>query len=363
MYFEMSPICTVQSIFFICILMCFDLMHLVFAVNRYPPPSHSTPTYQNYKRNNQYESSQSLPIHRDYDEPALPALDYDHNQDVPRRPISNENLANRNRNTVDDHSAIVSGTSNSDDHIDPALTDPDSFQSQRHRSTTLDRHTEALRNDYSRPLTKYRLPIAPPAPYPYAPVPIPMPSYSPPAPSSSQLASSSYASSYENRGYGPSSGYHQHYPLNMYSAHAYPAIDFTSSYSPSSYHHHQHNQHQQLIQQQQLQSAISSLIARNSFLGFIDPIILLAIIAVPVIAMLGFGSLIMPFIPVIIYVLNIFFPVAGSGRKRTRRHLPITTLSSLLPVTMDSLDIDQLQRSKTDRLYQQLRNATTKFAS
>ena len=67
----------------------------------------------------------------------------------------------------------------------------------------------------------------------------------------------------------------------------------------------------------QLHNALNSMMNRNSFLGFVDPLIIVAIIAIPVIAMLGFSSVIMPFIPVIIYVLNIFFPIGTSaGRKK-----------------------------------------------
>ena len=38
----------------------------------------------------------------------------------------------------------------------------------------------------------------------------------------------------------------------------------------------------------QLQHALSNMMNRNSFLGFVDPLIIVAIIAIPVIAMLGF---------------------------------------------------------------------------
>ena len=38
----------------------------------------------------------------------------------------------------------------------------------------------------------------------------------------------------------------------------------------------------------QLQHALNNMMNRNSFLGFVDPLIIVAIIAIPVIAMLGF---------------------------------------------------------------------------
>lgn len=58
------------------------------------------------------------------------------------------------------------------------------------------------------------------------------------------------------------------------------------------------------------------------FIGYVDPLIVIAIIALPVLGTLGVTSLLMPLIPIAIYLLNLFFP-AGSGRKRRRRrHSP-----------------------------------------
>lgn len=105
----------------------------------------------------------------------------------------------------------------------------------------------------------------------------------------------------------------------------------------------------------QLQHALSNMMNRNSFLGFVDPLIIIAFIAIPVIAMLGFSSVIMPFIPVIIYVLNIFFPVsAASGRKRKRRKRSTTmvddfcTLFNLMN-SLNQLDSDKFLNIKTGR--------------
>jgi hypothetical protein len=293
--------------------------------------------------NNYHE--QSPPINRDYDEPPLPNHDYDH-RDVLRRQPTNGPLPDRDRYPPHNHANQLDDTAPpappiGEDSAGTSLPSNDAYHS-RHRPSDL--HKEALRHDYARPSAEHRMPpvsVPPPAPYPYAPVPMPM---------------SSYSSSYEPRSYGSTSGH----SMNSYSPYEYPPMSsMTANPYPYSHpmhafsHHQQHQQHQQ--QQQQLQNALSSLVARNSFLGFIDPIIVLAIVAVPVITMLGLGSLIMPFIPVIIYVLNIFFPVGGSGRKRNRRHLH-SRPSSLL------FKIDANKRLQAERLYQQLRNATTKFS-
>nr|XP_046911117.1 uncharacterized protein LOC124492300 [Dermatophagoides farinae] len=55
----------------------------------------------------------------------------------------------------------------------------------------------------------------------------------------------------------------------------------------------------------------------------VDPLIIIALIALPTIGMLGLSSLIMPLIPIGIYVIQQFFPT-GAGRRRRRRSLSIT---------------------------------------
>lgn len=57
------------------------------------------------------------------------------------------------------------------------------------------------------------------------------------------------------------------------------------------------------------------------FLGLIDPIVLLAIVAIPIIALLGIHSLIMPLVPIAIYLLSIFFPIGASGKRRKKRYI------------------------------------------
>ncbi|KAI1307215.1 hypothetical protein HDE_00829 [Halotydeus destructor] len=51
-------------------------------------------------------------------------------------------------------------------------------------------------------------------------------------------------------------------------------------------------------------------------LGQIDPFLIIAIVAIPVLTSLGFTSLVMPLIPIFIYLINMFFGPGGSGRKR-----------------------------------------------
>ncbi|KAH9388595.1 hypothetical protein TYRP_007937 [Tyrophagus putrescentiae] len=54
-------------------------------------------------------------------------------------------------------------------------------------------------------------------------------------------------------------------------------------------------------------------IRASSFM--VDPLIIIALIALPTIGMLGISSLIMPLIPIGIYLIQQFFP-AGAGRRR-----------------------------------------------
>ncbi|XP_074605586.1 uncharacterized protein LOC141858668 isoform X1 [Brevipalpus obovatus] len=51
-------------------------------------------------------------------------------------------------------------------------------------------------------------------------------------------------------------------------------------------------------------------------LGFVDPLIVVAVIAIPLLALLALGSLMMPMVPIFIYLLTIFCPVGGSGRRK-----------------------------------------------
>lgn len=55
------------------------------------------------------------------------------------------------------------------------------------------------------------------------------------------------------------------------------------------------------------------------FLGYVDPLVIIAIIALPVLGTLGVTSLIMPLIPIAIYIINLFFPAGAAGKKRRRR--------------------------------------------
>lgn len=48
------------------------------------------------------------------------------------------------------------------------------------------------------------------------------------------------------------------------------------------------------------------------FFGYVDPILLIAIVAFPVLCTLGITSLLMPIIPIVIYIIGLIFP---SSRK------------------------------------------------
>jgi len=50
----------------------------------------------------------------------------------------------------------------------------------------------------------------------------------------------------------------------------------------------------------------------------VDPLIIIAIFAIPVLGLLGFAALIMPLIPIAIYLISLFFPIGGAAGRRKR---------------------------------------------
>ena len=321
------------------------------------------------------------PINRDYDDGPLPESEpRDHPRSLSSRFNSVYNQRERDRPNFNNYEEVNPSYEDNGGPVGspPALhhhhnhpRDHPAHSNDAHssygglaseRNRPLD-SKEALRQDYATSVysNEHRsAPVPPPSPYPYAPIPVSMPAYP-----------------YEPRAYGQvGSTYHSPMPAAVTTYHPYdmpamsPAVQtahpmafaYPNAYpSTVSYPSPYPNTVSNLHQQQQIQNALSSMMARNSFLGFVDPLILLAIIAVPVIAMLGFGSLIMPFIPVIIYVLNIFFPVGNSARKRYRRHHSSAT-SWLNQQAQQNVQHPLHQPERIDQWLSQLRNATNKFA-
>ena len=63
------------------------------------------------------------------------------------------------------------------------------------------------------------------------------------------------------------------------------------------------------------------------FFGYVDPVVLIAIVAFPVLCTLGVTSLLMPIIPIVIYIIGLIFPSTAKSRNpasrinsRMRRH-------------------------------------------
>ncbi|KAI2797850.1 hypothetical protein BLOT_015270 [Blomia tropicalis] len=75
-----------------------------------------------------------------------------------------------------------------------------------------------------------------------------------------------------------------------------------------------------ISQMAQYQEVSNPTIRASSFM--VDPLIIIALIALPTIGMLGVSSLIMPLIPIGIYLIQQFFP-ASTGRRRRRRRSAI----------------------------------------
>lgn len=49
------------------------------------------------------------------------------------------------------------------------------------------------------------------------------------------------------------------------------------------------------------------------FFGYVDPVVLIAIVAFPVLCTLGITSLMMPLIPILIYIVGLIFPSSRTG--------------------------------------------------
>uniref|UniRef100_T1KFU9 Uncharacterized protein n=1 Tax=Tetranychus urticae TaxID=32264 RepID=T1KFU9_TETUR len=65
-------------------------------------------------------------------------------------------------------------------------------------------------------------------------------------------------------------------------------------------------------------------------LGFVDPLVLIAVIALPILTLLGIGAIMMPLVPIFIYMLSVFSPAAGKRKKR-QVNLKMPFIDSLLP--------------------------------
>lgn len=57
------------------------------------------------------------------------------------------------------------------------------------------------------------------------------------------------------------------------------------------------------------------------FFGYVDPILLIAIVAFPVLGTLGVTSLLMPIIPIVIYIISLIFPSGSKMRIKTQNNL------------------------------------------
>ena len=72
------------------------------------------------------------------------------------------------------------------------------------------------------------------------------------------------------------------------------------------------------------------------FFGYIDPIILIAIVAFPVLCTLGVTSLLMPIIPIVIYIIGLIFP---SSRKLMKAQNKVN------PQSIDNSTVKQKKHS------------------
>jgi hypothetical protein len=94
------------------------------------------------------------------------------------------------------------------------------------------------------------------------------------------------------------------------------------------------------------------------FFGYVDPVVLIAIVAFPVLCTLGVTSLLMPIIPIVIYIIGLIFP---STRRRTR--FPSLRTNSRMRQVSD-LDSDfsiSVSPESLEHLFQVLNRALDKF--
>lgn len=94
------------------------------------------------------------------------------------------------------------------------------------------------------------------------------------------------------------------------------------------------------------------------FFGYVDPVVLIAIVAFPVLCTLGVTSLLMPIIPIVIYIIGLIFPssrnnLSSSPRNNSRMKRVMTNRSHpigpVTPVTTDLEHFLRLLNSALDR--------------
>ena len=94
------------------------------------------------------------------------------------------------------------------------------------------------------------------------------------------------------------------------------------------------------------------------FFGYVDPVVLIAIVAFPVLCTLGVTSLLMPIIPIVIYIIGLIFP---STKKRNR--LPASRINSRMRHATDPSAhfSDSISPQAIERMFRVLSQALDKF--
>lgn len=113
----------------------------------------------------------------------------------------------------------------------------------------------------------------------------------------------------------------------------------------------QHNQFQQYSNPNYgyngpIQQTDSSKKAFIPFFGYVDPILLIAIVAFPILGTLGITSLLMPIIPIVIYIIGLIFP---SSRKYLKARNKLN--QSTEAITMEENKNDLLSNSSLNSLW------------
>ena len=94
------------------------------------------------------------------------------------------------------------------------------------------------------------------------------------------------------------------------------------------------------------------------FFGYVDPVVLIAIVAFPVLCTLGVTSLLMPIIPIVIYIIGLIFPSTAKMRYPASR---TNSRMRLLAAGRGSETANQSSSEPLEHVFRILSQALDKF--
>ena len=97
------------------------------------------------------------------------------------------------------------------------------------------------------------------------------------------------------------------------------------------------------------------------FFGYIDPIVLISIVAFPVLCTLGVTSLMMPLIPILIYIVGLIFPSTKKSKLKLKLHSHNNTKETITASTNSSRSSSLVSPASINRVLRLLEAAMQKF--